>query len=96
MTTLQEVLTQGRRMLIQAGQEANRLDTQLLLEHVLDIDRTALYAHPEREVTMEQEREFLTLIKRRVRGEPIAYILGHEEFYSRDFLVDPRVLIARP
>ncbi len=96
MTTLQEVLIQGRRMLIQAGQESNRLDTQILLEHVLGIDRTTLYAHPEHEVTVEQERKFLALIERRVHGEPIAYILGHEEFYGRDFLVDKCVLIPRP
>ncbi len=96
MTTLRDVLTRGRRMLIQAGQDSDRLDTQVLLEHVLGIDRAILYAHPEREVTSEQEQQFLALIKRRMQGEPIAYIIGHEEFYGLDFLVDTRVLIPRP
>ncbi len=96
MTTLRDVLTRGRRMLIQAGQESERLDTQVLLEHVLGIDRAILYTHPEREVTAEQEQQFLALIERRMQGEPIAYILGHEEFYGLDFLVDKRVLIPRP
>ncbi len=96
MTTLRDVLTQGRRMLIQAGQDSDRLDTQVLLEHVLEIDRAILYAHPEREVTPEQEQQFLALIKRRMQGEPIAYLIGHEEFYGLDFLVDKRVLIPRP
>ncbi len=96
MTTLRDVLTRGRRMLIQAGQDSDRLDTQVLLEHVLGIDRAVLYAHPEREVTIEQERQFLALIERRMQGEPIAYIIGHEEFYGLDFVVDTRVLIPRP
>ncbi|GAC1435382.1 MAG: peptide chain release factor N(5)-glutamine methyltransferase [Ktedonobacteraceae bacterium] len=83
-------------MLIQAGQDSDRLDTQVLLEHVLGIDRAILYAHPEREVTAKQEQQFLSFIDRRVHGEPIAYIIGHEEFYGLDFLVDKRVLIPRP
>ncbi|GAC1394218.1 MAG: peptide chain release factor N(5)-glutamine methyltransferase [Ktedonobacteraceae bacterium] len=87
---------QGRQLLIQAGQDSDRLDTQLLLEHVVGIDRAILYAHPEREVTAEQERQFFSLIERRIHGEPIAYIIGHEEFYGLDFLVDKRVLIPRP
>ncbi len=96
MTTLRDVLIRGRRMLIQAGQDSDRLDTQVLLEHVLGIDRAVLYTHPEREVTAEQERQFLVLIERRMQGEPIAYIIGHEEFYGLDFVVDRRVLIPRP
>ncbi len=96
MTNLRDALTQGRRMLIQADQDTDRLDTQMLLEHVVGIDRAILYAHPERELTAEQEQQFLSFIERRVHGEPIAYILGHEEFYGLDFLVDTRVLIPRP
>lgn len=96
MTTLRDVLTQGRRMLIQAGQDADRLDTQVLLEHVVGIDRAILYGHPEREVTVEQEQQFFSYIERRIHSEPIAYIIGHEEFYGLDFLVDTRVLIPRP
>ncbi|GAC1649451.1 MAG: peptide chain release factor N(5)-glutamine methyltransferase [Ktedonobacteraceae bacterium] len=96
MTTLRDALTQGRRMLIQAGQDSDRLDTQVLLEHVVGIDRGILYTHPEREVTAEQEQQFLSLIERRMHGEPIAYILGYEEFYGLDFFVDKRVLIPRP
>ena len=96
MAPLQDVLTRGRRMLIQAGQDSERLDTQVLLEHVLGIDRAILYTHPEREVTPEQEQEFLALIERRMQGEPIDYLIGHEEFYGLDFLVDERVLIPRP
>lgn len=92
MATLRDALQQGQHVVTQSG----RLDTQVLLEHVLGIDRATLYAYPEREMTAEQERRFLALIERRKQGEPIAYILGHEEFYGLDFLVDRRVLIPRP
>ncbi len=96
MTTLRDALLQGQRLLTQAGQDSVRLDTQVLLEHVLGIDRATLYAYPEREMTEEQEQRFLSLIERRKKDEPIAYILGHEEFYGLDFIVDRRVLIPRP
>ncbi len=96
MTTLRDALQRGRDVLSEADQESARLDTQVLLEHVLDIDRAALYAYPERELTEKQEQDFLALLERRKQGEPIAYIVGHEEFYGLDFLVDRRVLIPRP
>lgn len=96
MTTLHDLLLQGQKRLLQAGHDSTRLDTQLLLEQVLGIDRATLYAYPEREVTEEQARRFFPLIERRKKGEPIAYILGHEEFYGREFFVNHNVLIPRP
>lgn len=96
MITLRDALIQGQHMLTQAGQDSVRLDTQVLLEHVLGIDRATLYAYPEREMIEAQTQRFLSLIERRKKGEPIAYILGHEEFYGLDFIVDRRVLIPRP
>ena len=96
MTTIRQVLEQGTLTLIQAGQVNARLDAQVLLSHALNIDRSALYTYPERTLTPEQEQQFLTLIERRSRGEPVAYLTGHKEFYGLDFLVDKRVLIPRP
>ncbi len=96
MITLRDALLRGRQVLTQAGQDSVRLDTQVLLEYALVIDRATLYAYPERELTPEQEQKFLALIERRKKGEPIAYIIGYEEFYGRDFVVDKRVLIPRP
>ncbi len=55
-----------------------------------------LYAYPEHEVSTEQQEQFLSLIERRVHGEPVAYLVGHKEFYGHDFIVDKRVLIPRP
>ncbi len=71
-------------------------DAQVLLAHVLHVERATLYAYPERVLSTEQEQQFRMLIERRERGEPVAYLTGHKEFYGLDFLVDRRVLIPRP
>src|SRR5579859_7377964 len=72
------------------------LDAQVLLCHVLGVERSTLYAYPERELTPEQEQRYLELIERRALGEPVAYLTGHKEFYGFDLVVDSRVLIPRP
>ena len=73
-----------------------RLDAEVLLSHVLGRDRTRIAAYPELELTDTQTRKFYALIRRRARHEPVAYLIGHKEFYGLDFRVDRRVLIPRP
>jgi len=73
-----------------------RLDAQVLLCHAIAQPKTYLITHPEAELSQEQRKTFETLIKYRQQGEPIAYILGHKEFWSLDFAVNPDVLIPRP
>src|SRR5256884_5054596 len=82
--------------LAQADQPASRLDAQVLLGYVLNADRARLYTYPERLLTPQQEEQFHLLLERRKRGEPVAYLVGHKEFFGLDFLVDKRVLIPRP
>lgn len=96
VATIRDILEQGRARLTQADGTNVSLDAQVLLAQVLSIDRAMLYAYPEREVTAEQQQQYLALIERRAQHEPLAYILGHKEFYGLDFFVDPRVLIPRP
>lgn len=96
MMTIREALEQATHTLALAGRSNARLDAQVLLSYVLDAERSQLYAYPERTLTPDQEQRFLALIERRVRGEPVAYLTGHKEFYGLDFLVDKRVLIPRP
>jgi release factor glutamine methyltransferase len=96
MTTIRQALEQGTGSLTQAGKGNARLDAQVLLSHALQVERSLLYAYPERALTPEQEQQFLSLIERRSRGEPVAYLTGHKEFYGLDFVVDKRVLIPRP
>src|SRR5579863_4289016 len=96
MTTIREALTQGTQQLTQAGLQYPRLEAQVLLGHVLKVERATLYTYPNRQLTPEQGQQFNALLARRTQGEPVAYITGHKEFYSLDFLVDSRVLIPRP
>src|SRR6266852_6875611 len=96
MSTIKDALEYAVGKLEHEGQKSALLDAQVLLGHVLDVDRATLYTYPERALTSEQEQQFFQLIERRERGEPVAYLTGHKEFYGLDFLVDRRVLIPRP
>ncbi len=73
--------------------ESPRLDAELLLAHALGLSRSALIARFRDTGSINNFNRFL---KRRLAHEPVAYILGHREFYSLDFLVRPPVLIPRP
>ncbi|MGD9116758.1 MAG: peptide chain release factor N(5)-glutamine methyltransferase [Dehalococcoidia bacterium] len=72
------------------------LEAELLLRHLLKIDRARLYLDLDNELSSEDEKAFRTLITRRLKGEPSAYITGRREFYGRDFSVNRHTLIPRP
>ena len=76
--------------------DAARLSAEVLLFHVAHCDRALLYAHPERELTPDEQQQYVALIARRAAGEPLLYIIGHQEFWRMDFRVTPAVLIPRP
>lgn len=76
--------------------DAEPLDADLLLAHVLDLPRAALLARPEAALTRAQADRFAALVMRRAKGTPVAYLIGRHPFYDRDFLVTPDVLIPRP
>ncbi len=76
--------------------EAPRLEAEVLLAHVLDVDRAALIARPETELSPEARERFEALIARRVQGEPVAYLTGIREFWSIELEVSREVLIPRP
>lgn len=73
-----------------------RLDAELLLSHVTGLSRTSFRAWPEREVEPGQAEAFEKLVSRRLLGEPIAYLVGHQEFWSLPLKVSPSTLIPRP
>ncbi len=77
----------------------DRLDAQLLLLHALDkspADRAWLLAHDTDALSDDVTRQFDALAHRRVTGEPLAYLVGYQEFFGLRLQVDPRVLIPRP
>ncbi len=89
-------LRQSQRQLTVAGIETARLDCLVLLEDYLNKNRTQLLAHPELEITVEQQKYLWKCVERRTKHEPLAYIRGKVEFYGREFIVDKHVLVPRP
>jgi release factor glutamine methyltransferase len=91
-----QTLLQAAQSLSAAGCDAPRLDAEVLLAHVLEQDRAWLYAHPEYVLAPDQLGDYRTLIARRAKREPVAYLTGHKEFFGLDFAVTRGVLIPRP
>jgi release factor glutamine methyltransferase len=79
-----------------AGIEEARFDAEVLLEHATGWDRARMAANPEDEVPGAAARRFGEMVRRRLRREPVAYILGRKGFRRIELVVDPRVLIPRP
>jgi release factor glutamine methyltransferase len=71
-------------------------EARLLLAEASGFSHASVLACPERKLPAEIEQTFFQCVARRKRGEPIAYIVGHKEFYGLDLIVNPAVLIPRP
>jgi release factor glutamine methyltransferase len=71
-------------------------EARILLANATGFSEASIVASPDRELTQEIEQAFAGFVARRAAGEPIAYIVGHKEFYGIDLLVNPAVLIPRP
>jgi release factor glutamine methyltransferase len=96
--TLREALTRATNQLDAAPDlrdDAHR-DAILLLLHTLGISRATMHADPDRTLTPEQQSVYNSLILRRLKNEPIQYIIGEQEFYGLALHVTPAVLIPRP
>ncbi len=78
------------------GSDSPRLDAEVLLAKVLGCQRIELYTSFNTEPSEELRTAFRELVRRRAEGAPVAYLVGHREFYSLDFRVSPDVLIPRP
>jgi release factor glutamine methyltransferase len=78
------------------GVSEPRASGEVLLAHALNLSRLDLYLRYDQPLTPEELARFKALVVRRRAGEPVAYITGHKEFWSLDFLVTPAVLIPRP
>jgi release factor glutamine methyltransferase len=78
------------------GFENGRGEAEMLLAHVLGVRRIDLYLNHDQPVEVDERRRFKELIRRRLEGEPAAYIVGTREFWSLELAVNPSVLIPRP
>jgi len=96
MMKIRALLRNAAAQLKQAGCDAPRLDAELLLMHVWQLGRTDLIVRANDSVPGAIAAEFEALLQRRILREPLAYITGEKEFWSRSFHVTPDVLIPRP
>ena len=94
--TLREALQSVAQTLREAGIADASVEAELLLGHVLGISKTQIYIAPERDLASAEMKRLWHLVQRRLGREPVAYILGHCEFYGTDFYVDCHTLIPRP
>jgi release factor glutamine methyltransferase len=90
-------LADATAKLIAAKIDAPKLVAQMLLAHALGVPRANIFAYPQKQpLQPHQLTTFRGLLNRCISGEPVAYIVGHAEFYALDFLTDHRALIPRP
>ncbi len=96
MSQLREALASAIQRFTDVHVGSPRMNAEALLMFTLGCDRAYLYAHPERELTAEEQSRYDEVLAERARGVPAQYITGHQEFWGLDFVVTPAVLIPRP
>ncbi len=93
--SIESLLKTATQRLLSLSDSA-QLDAEVLLCHVLKKPHSYLRTWPEKTLTVQQYQVFQSLLQQRQQGQPIAYLTGVREFWSRDFIVTPDVLIPRP
>lgn len=93
---IKELLEVTSEYLAKKEIESPRLSAEILLAHQLDIDRVKLYLRFDQPLHEKEVAGYRSLIKRRLRREPLQYITGVQEFWSLDFTVGPPVMVPRP
>jgi release factor glutamine methyltransferase len=91
-----EVLRRATDHLAARGSPSARLDAEVLMAHALDVDRLALYTGHDRPLTADELAAYRSLVARRARREPVAYLTGRRAFRRLEVAVSPAVLVPRP
>jgi len=94
VATIAELIEWGGKRLTES--DSARIDAEIMLALILQQNRTYLYTWPERSISPEHESCFKALIDRRAAGEPVAYLVGQQPFWSFELKVTPATLIPRP
>jgi len=92
--TIKDALSHAANLLVESDSAA--LDSEVLLAHALQKDRSYFRAWPEKTLTAEELRIFNLLVEKRIAGTPVSYLTEEREFWSRPFKTSPDVLIPRP
>ena len=96
MPLLREAVQQTHRTLEACHIPDARLEAEVMLMNVMRMQRHDLFSQQETEVSPQQEQALAAIMERRLKREPLAYILQYKEFYGINLLVNPDVLIPRP
>ncbi len=94
--TIFQVLSQATKKLKSSKIPSAALDAEILLSFTLKKEREYLFSHPEHKLTPIQIKKYNALIGRRIKYEPVAYLVGKKQFFGLDFYVNKDVLIPRP
>jgi len=92
----QQILCKGSKILKINNIKSFNLDSEILLSSIVGLERERLLLNLEEEIDENKKNFYFDLIERRKKSEPIAYILGHKEFWKQNFKVNKNVLIPRP
>ncbi len=94
--TIIQALKFGADKLLSVKSPSNILDAEVLLIHTIKKSKEYIFTNPEKKLSATQVQKYKSLIKRRVKFEPVAYLTGEKEFYGLNFIVNKNVLIPRP
>ena len=93
---IQTVLNQASKILNNSSNASFKLDSEILLSEVIKKNRQYLILNSNEELKKENIKLFNYLLKRRKKGEPIAYLINKKEFWKQNFYINQNVLIPRP
>jgi len=93
---IENILIEGTNTLKQSCVSNPQLDCEILLSNSINKDKKYIILNPKQILNEEQLSDFMSLIERRKKGEPIAYLINKKEFWNNEFFVNKDVLIPRP
>ncbi|NLJ41589.1 MAG: peptide chain release factor N(5)-glutamine methyltransferase [Clostridiales bacterium] len=91
-----KAINKARALLDNEGVRSSRLEAEMLMTHILGCLRHHLYINRDRLLTAKESQKYFSLVKKRLKGAPIHYIIGYREFMGLNFCVNEDVLIPRP
>lgn len=94
--TIKRVLNRIYDSFQKKGISSFKIDAEILVSHVLNIDRSKLFIDPDRLLLEKELNKIEKAVQRRIKYEPVAYITGHKNFFNLSYLVNKNVLIPRP
>ena len=96
MASLRQIIQQTHQTLESSGIPDARLEAEVMVMNLMRMARQDIFANQEVEVGSQQEQDLSATVERRLKREPLAYIMGYREFYGINLLVTPSVMIPRP